>query len=46
MRREIIPIAEALDESGTRFPAVVARLGADTYAYIEDWLARLESQLP
>lgn len=45
MRREIVPLAEALDQTGTRYPAVVARLGADTYAYIEDWLARLESEL-
>ncbi|MGD0453198.1 MAG: PadR family transcriptional regulator [Solirubrobacteraceae bacterium] len=45
MRSEIIPIAEALDEAGTRFPAVVASLGVDTYAYIEAWLARLESEL-
>jgi DNA-binding PadR family transcriptional regulator len=45
MRREIVPLAEALERTDTRFPAVVARLGADTYAYIEEWLTRLESQL-
>jgi DNA-binding PadR family transcriptional regulator len=45
MRREIVPLAEALEQTGTRFPAVVARLGADTYAYAEDWLARLEAEL-
>ena len=45
MREEIIPLAEALEQGGTRFPAVVARLGADMYAYAEEWLARLETQL-
>src|SRR5438105_14591875 len=45
MRREIVPLAEALEQTGTQFPAVVARLGADTYAYIERWFARLEEQL-
>ena len=45
MRGEIIPMAEALEEAGPRYPAVVARLGADTYAYAEEWLARLEDRL-
>jgi DNA-binding PadR family transcriptional regulator len=45
MRSEIVPLAEALEKAGTRYPAVVARLGADTYAYAEKWLARLEAQL-
>jgi DNA-binding PadR family transcriptional regulator len=45
MRTEIMPLAEALEQTGTRFPAVVARLGADMYAYAEKWLARLETQL-
>jgi PadR family transcriptional regulator, regulatory protein AphA len=45
MRNEIVPLAEALEQTGTRFPAVVARLGADMYAYAEKWLARLEAQL-
>lgn len=44
-REEIIPLAEALDSSGTRYPALVARLRADTYAYAEQWLARLEAEL-
>jgi DNA-binding PadR family transcriptional regulator len=35
MRREIVPLAEALEQTDAHFPAVVARLGADTYAYIE-----------
>jgi DNA-binding PadR family transcriptional regulator len=45
MRSEIIPLAEAAEQTGTQFPAVVARLGADTYAYAERWLARLETEL-
>jgi DNA-binding PadR family transcriptional regulator len=45
MRQEIVPLAEALEQSGTIYPLIVARLGADTYAYIERWLARLEAQL-
>jgi DNA-binding PadR family transcriptional regulator len=45
MRREIVPLAEELERTGTRYPAVVARLGADTYAYVERWLARLEAEL-
>ena len=45
MRDEIVPLANALEQDGTRFPAVVARLGADTYAYAERWLARLEGRL-
>jgi DNA-binding PadR family transcriptional regulator len=45
MRREIIPLAEALEQTGTRFPAIVARLGADTYAYAAQWLARLADEL-
>jgi len=45
MRREIIPLAQALEQAGTRYPALVAQLGADTYAYAEEWLARLEARL-
>jgi DNA-binding PadR family transcriptional regulator len=45
MRTEIVPLAEALEREGTRYPAVVARLGADTYGYAEKWLTRLEAQL-
>jgi len=45
MREEIIPLAEALEQSGTHYPALVAQLGADTYAYAERWLARLEAKL-
>jgi PadR family transcriptional regulator, regulatory protein AphA len=45
MRGEILPLAAALEREGTRFPAVVARLGADMYAYAERWLSRLEGEL-
>jgi PadR family transcriptional regulator, regulatory protein AphA len=45
MREEIIPLAEALEPEGTRYPALVARLGADTYAYAEQWLERLQEEL-
>ena len=45
MRQEIVPLAEALEQDGTRYPAVVAHLGADMYAYAERWLARLEGRL-
>jgi hypothetical protein len=41
---EIAPVADALDETGIRFPAVVARLGGDTYAFIESWLGSLEAE--
>jgi DNA-binding PadR family transcriptional regulator len=45
MRSEIVPLAEALERGGTRYPAVVARLGADAYGYADEWLTRLEAQL-
>lgn len=45
MRDEIVPLGEALERAGTRFPVVVARLGADMYAFAEEWLARLEAEL-
>jgi DNA-binding PadR family transcriptional regulator len=45
MRAEILPLAEDLEGEGWRYPAVVARLGADTYAYAIEWLERLESEL-
>jgi len=44
-REKIVPLAEALEPSGTRYPALVARLRADTYAYAEQWLADLEAEL-
>lgn len=45
MREEIVPLAQALEADGTRYPALVARLGADTYAYAERWLGRVEAEL-
>jgi len=45
LRSEILPLAEQLAETGTRYPAIVARLGADTFAFAEQWLARLEAEL-
>ncbi len=45
MREEIVPLAETLAAEGTRYPALVARLGADSYAFVEQWLARLEAEL-
>ena len=34
-----------LEREGTRYPAVVARRGADAYGYADEWLMRLEAQL-
>ena len=45
MHEEILPLAEALETSGARYPALVARLRADTYEYVDQWLARLETEL-
>jgi DNA-binding PadR family transcriptional regulator len=45
LREEILPLAEALEADGTRYPALVARLGAETYAYAEQWLERVEAEL-
>ena len=45
MRAEILPAAEALEAMGTAYPAIVARLGADTYSFAEQWLARLEGEI-
>jgi len=40
-----LPLAEALEREGTRYPAVVARRGADAYGYADEWVMRLEAQL-
>ena len=45
MRSEILPVAEALQETGTLFPALVANLGADTHTYVVDRLKILEERL-
>jgi hypothetical protein len=44
-RTEIIPLADAARQTGTRFPALVAELSADIYTYAAGWLARLEAEL-
>ncbi len=44
-REEILPLAEALEQSGTHFPALVGRLRVDTYAFVEKWLAEVEAEL-
>jgi DNA-binding PadR family transcriptional regulator len=43
-REEIVPLAEAPDQH-YRSPRVVARLGADYYAWRAAWFARLEDEL-
>lgn len=45
MREEIIPLATEFEREDVRYPAIVARLGADTYAFAADWLARLEQEI-
>lgn len=44
-RTEILPLADAARQTGTRFPALVAELSADIYTYAAEWLARLEAEL-
>jgi len=45
MRSEVLPAAQALERTGSRHPHTVARLGADTYAFVADWLDRCASEL-
>jgi PadR family transcriptional regulator AphA len=45
IRTEILPLTDTAEQSGTRFPTVVARLSADMYAYAAEWLTRLEAEL-
>jgi DNA-binding PadR family transcriptional regulator len=45
IRTEILPLAESAEPAGTRFPAAVARLSADIYAYAAEWLAAFEAEL-
>jgi PadR family transcriptional regulator AphA len=44
-RTEIVPLADAAKQTGTRFPALVAELSADIYTYAAEWLERLEAEL-
>jgi PadR family transcriptional regulator, regulatory protein AphA len=45
MRDEIAPLAEAFRQQGIAYPEIVANLGADTHAFVANWLARLEAQI-
>jgi len=45
MREEIVPLADMLAAEGVRNPARVARLGADTYAFVAQWLEQLAQEL-
>ncbi|HTW42875.1 MAG TPA: hypothetical protein VMD79_11220 [Solirubrobacteraceae bacterium] len=45
MREEIVPLAQTLEAGGVAYPARVATLGADSHAFVEGWLARLEGEL-
>lgn len=45
MREEIITLADAAEQAGTSFPAIVARLSADIYTYAANWLTELEREL-
>ncbi|HVT00537.1 MAG TPA: PadR family transcriptional regulator [Solirubrobacterales bacterium] len=42
---QVAPYAEGLERSGLRFPALAARLGADSYEHAAEWFARLEAEL-
>lgn len=44
-REEILPAAAALESAGLHGPALIARLRADAYAYIDSWLAVAEREL-
>ena len=44
-REQLVPLAELLESGGLRYPALVARLRVDTYAYVEQWLERLEAEM-
>jgi hypothetical protein len=45
LAEEVVPVAELAEQGGTRFLAVVARFGADLYAYSAQWLTQLREQL-
>jgi DNA-binding PadR family transcriptional regulator len=45
MQTEVLPAAEAIERSGFRHPHTVARLGADSYGFVADWLDQLASEL-
>jgi DNA-binding PadR family transcriptional regulator len=45
IRQEIVPLAGAAEQAGTRFPVAVARLSADIYSFAARWLADFEAEL-
>ncbi len=45
MREEIVPMATEFEQGDLHYPAIVARFGADTYAFAAEWLARLEEEI-
>jgi DNA-binding PadR family transcriptional regulator len=45
IREQIVPLAGAAEQAGTRFPVAVARLSADVYSYAAGWLADFEAEL-
>jgi hypothetical protein len=38
-------VAENLKDTGPYYPSAVARLGADTYGFVAEWLTRLEADI-
>jgi len=45
MQTEVIPAARAIERTGFRHPNTVARLGADIYGFVAEWLDRHASEL-
>jgi DNA-binding PadR family transcriptional regulator len=45
IREEIVPMAENLERDGLRFPAFIARLGADITGLMADRLVQLEQEV-
>ena len=45
MQREVLPAAEGLERAGFRHPHTIARLGADLYGFLADWLDRFADEL-
>lgn len=42
---QVAPYSEVLEQSGLRFPALAAHLGAESHEHAAGWLARLEAEL-
>lgn len=45
LAEEVLPVAQIVERAGNRFPAAVARLGSDVYAYSARWLDELRAEL-